>query len=234
MVLPNNQVSSPESVLDNKALEDSSNDSNFDADLYNEEDNVNNVVILQTPSEEVRTRIYYIRIHPSLIRGIDEVRIWDNIENPPSLNYTRRSYSICFENTINMINSIKDLKEENRDIPSSIYKAIKLMLAIATNMSCVVENDIKKEESKDNLNEEQISDDGDSQGGSDEEVDEEEAKEFYLLAKNFRMFFRNGNRFGRDNGFGNEANRFGKGRGNSFGTKVVKDQSQRGIATIAV
>ncbi|GJZ84031.1 hypothetical protein Tco_0649204, partial [Tanacetum coccineum] len=80
-------VSSPKSVLHDKALEDSSSDSNFDADLHlnDEEDN--------------------------------------------------------------------DLKEENRDMLSSINKAIKLMLAIATNMNCVIENDIGKEESKDNLNE---------------------------------------------------------------------------------
>nr|GEV58153.1 hypothetical protein [Tanacetum cinerariifolium] len=53
-----------------------------------------------------------------------------------------------------MINSIKDLMEENRDMLSSVNKAIKLMLAIATNMSCVTENDIRKEESKDKLNDE--------------------------------------------------------------------------------
>ncbi|GJX78628.1 hypothetical protein Tco_0326777 [Tanacetum coccineum] len=34
MVLPNNQNGSPKSVLNNKALEDSSNDSNFNLDLY--------------------------------------------------------------------------------------------------------------------------------------------------------------------------------------------------------
>ncbi|GKE37494.1 hypothetical protein Tco_1460899, partial [Tanacetum coccineum] len=52
-----------------------------------------------------------------------------------------------------MINSIKDLKEENKDMFSSNNKARKLMLAVATNMSCVVENDIGKEGSKDNLKE---------------------------------------------------------------------------------
>nr|GFC99044.1 UBN2 domain-containing protein [Tanacetum cinerariifolium] len=35
---------------------------------------------------------------------------------------------------------------------------------------------------------EQTSDDSDSQGGSDEDIDEEEAKEFNLLARNFRKF----------------------------------------------
>ncbi|GJX82117.1 hypothetical protein Tco_0331598, partial [Tanacetum coccineum] len=37
--------------------------------------------------------------------------------------------------------------------------------------------------------------------------------------RNFRKFFRKGNRFGRVNQSGNGANRFGRGRGNSFGNK---------------
>nr|GEU85943.1 hypothetical protein [Tanacetum cinerariifolium] len=80
-------------MLDDKTFENSSNDSDFNADLYlnNKEDNGDNVVVLQT------------------------------------LN----------------------LREENRDMLSFINKAIKLMLAIATNMSYVVENNIRKEESKD-------------------------------------------------------------------------------------
>ncbi|GKE77967.1 hypothetical protein Tco_1544087, partial [Tanacetum coccineum] len=67
---------------------------------------------------------------------------------------------------------------------------------------------------------EKTSDDNDSQGGSDEYInEEEEAKSFNLLARNFRMFFRKGNRFGRGNRFGNGTNRVGRGRGNSFGNK---------------
>ncbi|GJW86019.1 hypothetical protein Tco_0159164 [Tanacetum coccineum] len=46
---------------------------------------------------------------------------------------------------------------------------------------------------------EQTSDDSDSQKGSDEDIDEEEAQAFNLLARNVRKFFRKGNRFGRDN-----------------------------------
>ncbi|GJZ70014.1 hypothetical protein Tco_1169196 [Tanacetum coccineum] len=155
MMLPDNQVSSPNSVLDDKTFENSRNDSNFDVDLYlnDEEDNGNNVVIPQTPSEEMRTRIHNTGIPPSLIRGIKEDKIWDKIGNPLNPNHIERSYSICCANTINMINSIKDLREENRDIFSSINEAIKLMLAVATNMSCVVENNIGKEELKDNLKE---------------------------------------------------------------------------------
>ncbi|GJT25810.1 hypothetical protein Tco_0895747 [Tanacetum coccineum] len=66
----------------------------------------------------------------------------EKIRNPLSANHIERGYSICCENTIDMINSIKDHREENRAMFSSINEAIKLMLVIATNMSCVVENDI--------------------------------------------------------------------------------------------
>ncbi|GKA16974.1 hypothetical protein Tco_0696811 [Tanacetum coccineum] len=64
MVLSDNQGSSPKSVLDDKMFEDSSNDSDFDVDLYlnDEVDNGDNVVVPQTPNEEVRTRIYNTRI----------------------------------------------------------------------------------------------------------------------------------------------------------------------------
>ncbi|GJR76637.1 hypothetical protein Tco_0089002 [Tanacetum coccineum] len=46
---------------------------------------------------------------------------------------------------------------------------------------------------------EQTSDNSDSQGGSDEEIDEEEAKALNFLARNFQKFFRKGNQLGRDN-----------------------------------
>ncbi|GJT12170.1 hypothetical protein Tco_0859212 [Tanacetum coccineum] len=60
---------------------------------------------------------------------------------------------------------------------------------------------------------EQTTNNSDSQGRSDEDVDkEEEAEAFNLLARNFRKFFSKGNRFGR-------GNQFGKGRGNSFRNK---------------
>ncbi|GJW14031.1 hypothetical protein Tco_0018164 [Tanacetum coccineum] len=75
---------------------------------------------------------------------------------------------------------------------------------------------------------EQTSDDSDSQGGSDEDVDEEEAEAFNLLATNFRKFFRKGNRFRRDNRFGNGANRFRRGCGNSFGNKGGESLKQKG------
>ncbi|GJT99184.1 retrovirus-related pol polyprotein from transposon TNT 1-94 [Tanacetum coccineum] len=74
---------------------------------------------------------------------------------------------------------------------------------------------------------EQTSDDSDSQGGSDEDIDQEEAEAFNLIIKNFHKFFYKNNRFGRGNQFGNGDNRFGRGRGNSFGNKGGESSRQR-------
>ncbi|GJY29031.1 hypothetical protein Tco_0404798 [Tanacetum coccineum] len=52
-----------------------------------------------------------------------------------------------------MINSIKDLREENKNMLFSINETIKLMLAITTNMSHIIKDIGVKLESKDNLDE---------------------------------------------------------------------------------
>nr|GEW33042.1 retrovirus-related Pol polyprotein from transposon TNT 1-94 [Tanacetum cinerariifolium] len=75
---------------------------------------------------------------------------------------------------------------------------------------------------------EQTSNDSDSQGESDDDVDEEDSKAFNLLARNFCMFFRKGNRFGRGNRFSNGRNRFGRGCGNSFGNKGGESSKLKG------
>nr|GEU98618.1 hypothetical protein [Tanacetum cinerariifolium] len=71
---------------------------------------------------------------------------------------------------------------------------------------------------KNKVTREKTSDDSDSQDGSDEE----EVEAFNLLARNFQKFFHTGNLFGRGNQFGNNTNRFGRGRG-SLGDKSICD-----------
>ncbi|GKC51473.1 hypothetical protein Tco_1074218 [Tanacetum coccineum] len=150
MVLPDNQEDSPRSVLDNEMFEISSNKSGFEADEHpNDEENNNDITAIpQAPSEATITRIYNTRIPPSLMR---EDKIWDKIGNPLSPNLIEHGNFICCENTINMVNSIKDLREENKNMLSSINKAIKLMLAITTKMCGVIEEISNKLESKDDL-----------------------------------------------------------------------------------
>ncbi|GJV22570.1 hypothetical protein Tco_1371590 [Tanacetum coccineum] len=80
----------------------------------------------------------------------------------------------------------------------------------------------------------QTSNNGDSQDGSDENIDEEEeAEAFNLLARNFRKFFHKGNQFRNRNRFSNGGNRFSKGRGNNFGNKGGESSKPKGLATIA-
>nr|GEU58471.1 hypothetical protein [Tanacetum cinerariifolium] len=50
--------------------------------------------------------------------------------------------------------------------------------------------------------------------------------------KFFRKFFRKGNLFSHDNRFGNDAKRFGRGSGNSFGNKGDGSSKQKGACYI--
>ncbi|GKD08776.1 hypothetical protein Tco_1188461 [Tanacetum coccineum] len=87
---------------------------------------------------------------------------------------------------------------------------------------------VKSLDLKDKVTREQTSDDSNCQEESDEDVDEEEAEAFNMLARNFRKFFRKGNQFGHGNQFGNEDNRFGKGRSNSFEDKGGESSKKKG------
>ncbi|GJW62850.1 hypothetical protein Tco_0112185 [Tanacetum coccineum] len=70
MVLPDNLDDSPRSVLENEMFEISSNESGFNTDEHPNDEEVNNenVVVPQALNEEMITRIYNIRIPPSLMR----------------------------------------------------------------------------------------------------------------------------------------------------------------------
>ncbi|GKD84757.1 hypothetical protein Tco_1355911, partial [Tanacetum coccineum] len=70
---------------------------------------------------------------------------------------------------------------------------------------------------------EQTSDDSDSQGGSDEDVDEEEADALNFMARNFQK----GNRFRHRNRFGNGGNKYRRGCRNSFKNKGGESSRQR-------
>ncbi|GJX94584.1 protein CHUP1, chloroplastic [Tanacetum coccineum] len=73
-----------------------------------------------------------------------------------------------------------------------------------------------------------LDDDGVASKTTKEKMKKKNSEAFNLMARNFRKFFRKGNRFGRDNRFGNGANRFGKGCGNRFGNKGGESSKQKG------
>ncbi|GJW17752.1 hypothetical protein Tco_0025188, partial [Tanacetum coccineum] len=80
---------------------------------------------------------------------------------------------------------------------------------------------------------EQTSDDSDSQGGSDENVDEEEAEAFNLMARNFRKFFRKGIDLGATIDLVIVPIGLEEAAKITWGTKVVKAQDKREFSTIA-
>nr|GEW33020.1 retrovirus-related Pol polyprotein from transposon TNT 1-94 [Tanacetum cinerariifolium] len=69
----------------------------------------------------------------------------------------------------------------------------------------------------------QTNDDSDSQEGSYEDVDEEEVEAFNLMARNFHKFLHRGNQFS------NGADRFGRGRKNSFENKGGESSRKKGV-----
>ncbi|GJV53461.1 retrovirus-related pol polyprotein from transposon TNT 1-94 [Tanacetum coccineum] len=87
---------------------------------------------------------------------------------------------------------------------------------------------VKSLDLKAKVTREQTSDESDSQGASNEEVDKEESEAFNLLPRNFRKFFSKGNRFECVNRFSNGSNKFGKGHSNSFGNKGGESSKPKG------
>ncbi|GJT94855.1 hypothetical protein Tco_1090373 [Tanacetum coccineum] len=124
----------------------------------------------------------------------------------------------------------KDLATLHLDVLVGNCKVYEMILENNSVVSkTTIKDKVKSLVLKANVTREKTSNDSDSQDESDEDVDEEEkAEAFNLLERNFRKFFRKGNRFGRGNRFGNAGSRFGKGRGNSFGNKGGESSKKKG------
>ncbi|GKD48058.1 retrovirus-related pol polyprotein from transposon TNT 1-94, partial [Tanacetum coccineum] len=147
-----------------------------------------------------------------------------------SKNHVRkflRALPLKWREKVTTIEEAKDLATLHLDELIGNLKVYEMILKNDGVASKTTKEKVKSMAPKVKVTREQTSDDSDSQGGSDEDVDEEEAEAFNLMARNFRKFFRKGNRFGRGNRFGNRANRFGRGRGNSFGNKGGESSRQK-------
>ncbi|GJR36266.1 hypothetical protein Tco_1211950 [Tanacetum coccineum] len=117
-------------------------------------------------------------------------------------------------------------------LPRKEYERV-FMCKTAKESSKTTKENVKSLALKVKVTREQTSDDSDSQEGSDEDIDKEEAEAFNLLERNFRKFFRKGNRFGHDNRFGNGANSLEEAAKISLVTKVVKARSKKERVIIA-
>ncbi|GKA61767.1 hypothetical protein Tco_0761286 [Tanacetum coccineum] len=147
-----------------------------------------------------------------------------------SKNHVRkflRALPLKWRAKVTAIEEAKDLATLPLDEVIRNLKVYKIILDNDGVGSKTTKEKVKSLGLKAKVTREQTSDDSDNQGGSDEDIDEEESKAFNLLARNFRKFFRKGNQFGRGNRFGNGGNRFGKGREGHFASECRKPKENK-------
>ncbi|PWA61582.1 hypothetical protein CTI12_AA370070 [Artemisia annua] len=167
----NNHSSSPNNVLDNVILL-SSDINSLNANNGSQEI-VDNNVIPQAPTKRVgmgkglfmhnTQQEQYPRINleklmqddaqvtTSPFRGIGDEKVWEKIRKPLSRKLREGNHAICCENTIDMLNAIKDNREENHEMLKSLHDGVKILQALASNMTCIVHNDRGDDSCGDNL-----------------------------------------------------------------------------------
>ncbi|GKC96606.1 hypothetical protein Tco_1162048 [Tanacetum coccineum] len=118
-----------------------------------------------------------------------------------------KEYERVFMSKVTAIEEAKDLATLSLDELIGNLKVYEMILDNDGVGSNITKEKVELLALKAKVTREQTSDDSDSQGGSDEELDKEETEAFNLMARNFQKFFRKGNLFGLGNRFGNGANR---------------------------
>ena len=157
-----NQPTSPNNVLDNFII--LSSESNSLGAHNGSEEIVNNNVVPQAPTMKVGMGKGFLvqnnqqinleslmqddmwgnpnneQVTTFPFRGIGDEKVWENIRKPLSPKLREGNHVICCENTIDMLNAIKDNREENREMFKSLHDGVKMLQALASNMTCIVHN----------------------------------------------------------------------------------------------
>ncbi|PWA58952.1 hypothetical protein CTI12_AA397210 [Artemisia annua] len=136
----NNQPPSPNNVLDNFILQ--SSDTNSLIANNGSEEIVNNNVVPQAPTKSVGMGNGW---------GIGDEEVWEKIRKPLNPKLRKGNHAICCENTIDMLNAIKDHREETRKMLKSLHDGVKMLQALASNMTCIVHQERGDDTYEDNL-----------------------------------------------------------------------------------
>ena len=91
------------------------------------------------------------QVTTSPFRGIGDEKVWENVKKPLSPRLHEGNHAICCENTIDMLNAVKDYREENREMFKSLHDGVKMLQALASNMTCTVHNDRGNDTCDDNF-----------------------------------------------------------------------------------
>ncbi|PWA68537.1 hypothetical protein CTI12_AA307870 [Artemisia annua] len=167
----NRQPSSPNNVHDNVIL--LSSDTNSLSANNGSQEIADNNVIPQAPTKSVRMGKGLFmhntqnKKYPSInleklmqddaqaitspFRGIGDEKVWEKIKKPLSPKLRGGNLAICCENTIDMLNAIKDNREENHEMLKSLHDGVKMLQALASNMTCIVHNDRGDDSCDDNF-----------------------------------------------------------------------------------
>ena len=173
----NNQPLSPNNVLDNFILQ--SNDTNSLSGNNGSEEIANNNVVPQATTksdgmgndwfmpnnqqqyprinleklmqDDVWSNPQNVQATSPLTRGIGDEEVWEKIRKPLSPKLREGNHAICCENTIDMLNAIKDHREETRKMLKSLHDGVKMLQALASNMTCIVHQDRGVDTCEDNL-----------------------------------------------------------------------------------
>nr|GEX41924.1 hypothetical protein [Tanacetum cinerariifolium] len=147
-----------------------------------------------------------------------------SMQRPPLLGADRKFLRVLPLKWRNKVTIIEEAKDSATLPLNELIKNLKVYEMILESdgvASKTTKEKVKSFSHKAKVTMEQISDDRDSQGGSDEDGDEE----FNLMARNFLKFFRKSNLFGHGNRFGSNGIRFGRGRG--YENKGNRSSSQK-------
>ncbi|GKA03151.1 zf-CCHC domain-containing protein [Tanacetum coccineum] len=151
-----------------------------------------------------------------------------------SMNHVRkflRALPLKWRTKVTSIEEAKDLDTLPHDELVGNLKVHEMILENDGVVSKTTTKDkVKSLALKAKVTREKNNDDSGSQGGRDEDVDEEEeADAFNLMASNIQKFIHKGNQFGSGNQFDNGANRFGRSHRNSFTNKGDESTKQKGV-----
>ena len=169
----NNQPTSPNNVLDNFII--LSSESNSLSAHNGSEEIVNNNVVSHVPKMRVGMGKGFLvqnnqqikletlmqddiwgnpnneQVTTSPFRGIGDEKFWESVRKPLSPKLHEGNHAICCENTIDMLNAVKDYREENREMFKSLHDGVKMLQALASNMTCIVHNDRGNDTCDDNF-----------------------------------------------------------------------------------
>ena len=92
-----------------------------------------------------------VQVTTSPSRGIGDKEVWEKIRKPLSSKLREGNHAICCENTIGMLNAIKDHREETRKMLKSLHDGVKMLQALSLNMTCIVHQERGEDTCEDNL-----------------------------------------------------------------------------------